>query len=490
MFRPSSIRFTLEKTYHSPTIYALSTKPGRAAIGVVRVSGPASQSILTSLTLKKTVPKPRTASVRKLYHPKTGSLLDEALVLLFLGPKSYTGEDLLELHLHGGNAVVKSVMNGIKLLNTDEYPIRYAQNGELSQRLFQNGRFDLTEVEGIRELIDAETETQRLGALTSMQGQTKQLFQEWRTEIVKNVALMTTVIDFGEDHDIDEVNDLFDVVNTNIHLLESQIDRYLNLVQRSQLLVRGIKLTLLGPPNSGKSSLLNSIANKDAAIVSDIAGTTRDSIDIPLDIGGYKIVLADTTGIREFSDDIIELEGIKRLKLKSEEGDLVVLVLPVNSDSVNQDLLDHITSLKKANKSIVLVLNKKDLVTPDQYNSLTNKFLQQLGLPLEAVHLISCHTGSGITELLNDLTTRFKTITSSDDNSIDPVLISERLQDILINDVIRGFEEFKRYKARQDVVLATESLRYSIEGIGKITGETVGIEEILGVVFSSFCIGK
>lgn len=477
----------------NPTIYALSTKPGRSAIGVVRISGTQSNYIYQQLTnnadkKEQVVPKHRLSSVRKLYSPVNRNLLlDEALTIFFKSPNTYTGEDILELHLHGGIAIIQGVLNSIKGLHDPSrgVNIRYAENGEFSKRAFINGRFDLTEIEGIREMIDAETESQRIAALSLMTGNTKQVFMKWRSEIVKNVALLTTVIDFGEDHDIDEVSTLFATVQDNINKINDEILEYLQRVQRSEILLKGIKLVLLGPPNAGKSSLLNILANKDAAIVSDIAGTTRDVIDVPLDINGFKVVVGDTAGIRQTSEaDTIEIEGIKRAKARSLSGDLILIVLPLDQPSIDQSLTDHISNLQGEGKKILVALNKADLVPSID----VNEFSKRLNIPVESFYVVSCSTGGGIEAFTQVLTDNFKSITLTENN--DPVIISARSQDLLINDVLYGFEQFKFWKENDEVVLASESLRQSVEGIGKITGETVGIEEVLDVVFSSFCIGK
>ncbi|KAK6454730.1 P-loop containing nucleoside triphosphate hydrolase protein [Scheffersomyces xylosifermentans] len=479
---------------HRPTIYALSTKMGRAALGVVRVSGPQSIFVYNKLTRTKTKPKHRLASVRKLYSPSSGILLDEALTVFFKAPNTYTGEDLLELHLHGGTAIIKSVLNSIRDLHDPNcgVNIRYAENGEFSQRAFINGRFDLTEIEGIRELIDAETETQRIASLSSLTGHTKQIFVKWREEILNNIALMTTLIDFGEDQDLEEAAQLFQTVEENIKTIQAEIEAYLNKVRSSEILLRGIKMILLGPPNAGKSSLLNFLANEDAAIVSDIAGTTRDIIDVPLDINGYKVVIGDTAGIRDRETaDKIEVEGMRRAIAKSYSCDLILAVLPLEEDNSKNSskLLDHLKSLSDLNRPIIVVLNKEDLVKdPNLKHSLLKHYASELKLDLSNFHVVSCLTGVGIDELNETLNNTFKTITLSE--TTDPIIISSRAQDILVNDVLHGFEEFCNWKHQDDVVLATESLKQSVEGIGKITGDAIGIEEILGVVFSSFCIGK
>lgn len=490
---PRRVYYSNVTTDYRPTIYALSTKLARSAIGVIRVSGSQSHYIYNRLTKTSKSPKLKIASVRKLYSQED-VLLDEALTLYFKSPRTYTGEDILELHLHGGTAIIQSVLNAIKKLHDPNkgINIRYAENGEFSRRAFINGRFDLTEIEGIREMIDAETESQRVAALSSLTGDTKKIFAEWREEIVKNVALLTTVIDFGEDHDIEEVAQLFDTVEQNMDILAGEINTFLLKVLSSEVLMKGIKLILLGPPNAGKSSLLNYLANKEAAIVSDIAGTTRDVIDVPLDINGYKVIVGDTAGIRTTTNaDKIELEGIKRAKLKSLGGDLVLIVLPLEDNSYidYSDLVSHINLLKEE-KEIVVVLNKQDLLSSSNFskNEIVQNYSEKLMLPMENFHLVSCITGDGISELMYVLTDIFKAISLTE--TTDPIVISARAQDILRNDVIYGIEQFKIWREQDDVVLASESLKQAAEGIGKITGEAIGVEEVLGVVFSSFCIGK
>lgn len=416
-------------------------------------------------------------------------MLDEALTLFFKGPNTYTGEDILELHVHGGNAIVKAVLAAIKKLHDEnsQRQIRYADHGEFSQRAFLNGRFDLTEVEGIREMIDAETESQRRSALASMTGTNKKILDKWRHDIVNNVALLTTVIDFGEEHDVEETEQLFANVDRNIDGLISEITQYLQKVRGSEILLRGIKVSLLGPPNAGKLSLLNFLSNNDTAIVSDIAGTTRDVLDVPLDIEGYKIVVGDTAGIRSLEDaDSIEKEGIKRAKQRALVGDLVLAVLPAN-ENISFEFKNHLKLLELANRPVAVIVNKSDLISGNG-SDVISRFSAELGIPTLSIFLVSCVSEEGMDQLRAGLVRQFKTISLSE--SSDPIIISARALDLLENDVLSGLNQFKVWKDAEDVVLASECLRQSVEGIGKITGQAIGVEEILGVVFSSFCIGK
>ncbi|GME69679.1 unnamed protein product [[Candida] boidinii] len=494
---------------YSPTIYALSTAPHKSAIGVIRCSGPSCTQIYKALTKSTKEPTHRRAILRNLYksldtnNSKEKEFLDQALILFFQNPNSFTGEDLLELHVHGGIAIINSVLKNIEILHTPQRPIRYAEPGEFSKRAFQNGKFDLTEVEGINEMINAETEFQRISTISSMKGENKQLFNSWRRKLVNNVALLTTIIDFGEDHEIEEIDSIFERVKLEINNLEIEIENYINKINKSEILLKGIKLTLLGPPNAGKSSLLNLLSNSNSAIVSDIAGTTRDIIDIPLDIGGFKVVIGDTAGIRDSnrSKDVIEQEGIKRAKKRSLESDLSIVLLSLTQDgkvNIEQDLLEHIKILLGNSNKLLIVINKfdlidigkdKELIKSDIVNYLNGKLnLSDSQVTNLKFQFVSCMSNEGVDELNLSLLELFKEITWSDDSN--PISISKRSKDLLKNDVLYGFEEFYNYYEMSDVVLATESLKYSIDGIGKITGQAVGVEEILGVVFSSFCIGK
>lgn len=482
------LNMLFKRCLHQPTVYALSTRPGRAAIAVVRVLGSQAKFVYQQLTGSRTTPTSRKTSVRRLFLDK--GMLDEALTVFFQAPKTYTGEDLLELHVHGGTAIVSSVLKAIQKLHDPEngVNIRYAEHGEFSKRAFMNGRFDLTEIEGIREMIDAETETQRLAALASLTGESKRVFAEWRHQLVQNVALLTTVIDFGEEHNLEETEQLFGDVERNIDALLLEIESYLRKVRGSEVLLRGIKLSLLGPPNAGKSSMLNYLANSETAIVSEIAGTTRDVIDVPLDIGGYKVIVGDTAGIRPVETaDAIEIEGMKRAKQRALVGDMVLAVVPVDQP-LSSDIKEHLQLLKDANREISVVVNKLDLLKGKDSASFVQGLSDELAISQDNIFVVSCINGEGMDHLQKSLTTQFKRLSMSENS--DPVVISARAQDLLENDVLYGLKQFKIWKENDDVLLAAECLRQSVDGIGKITGDAVGLDEILDVVFSSFCIGK
>ena len=259
-------------------------------------------------------------------------------------------------------------------------------------------------------------------------------------------------------------------------------------VRSLEILLNGIKLTLLGPPNAGKSSILNTLVNKDAAIVSEIAGTTRDALDIPCEIGGFKVVIGDTAGIRMLEKaDIIEREGIKRAIERSYLADLIIVVLDPTTTENTDELKDHLANLMKEKKNILIVLNKQDLY-PDSVNDMIEQYSVLLNVPKDLFQVVSCSSGQGMEELQELLVNKFKNLAETDES--DPVLVSSRIQDILENDILYGFNEFYKWAKQDDVVVATDCLTQSVDGIGKITGEYIDLDEILDVVFSNFCIGK
>lgn len=489
--------------------------------------------IYKELTKRKLDPTPRTIVYSTLYEPgipkKPSSMLDNAVVLYFKGPKSYTGDDILELQLHGGNAIVKSVLNALMRLHSPEqgHNIRYAEAGEFSKRAFLNGVLDLTQVEGIRDAIDAETETQRKASMAPASGRMKQLYDVWRKQIVDTMALLTALIDFSEDSDITSAQVLFQQSREKVSALLSEINAHYAQIQRSELLVSGIRLDFLGPPNAGKSFLLNRLAEREAAIVSDVPGTTRDIMELAMDISGFKVVLGDTAGLRSLDsklvvkesdnlsdstrnfanpNDQIELEGMKRAKQRFRNSDIVLCILPLSENSLNldgnpdianvhvpADILKEMNELKSLGKRILVVLNKQDLLKTDStscLNSISDEYSMALDIPKSDIALISCLTENGLSTLMDKLVGVFNNMTHNLSSGGYPIGASQRTKDILQNEVVAGLEGFLQIDDENDVVIATEELRLSAEGIGKITGQGVGVEEILGVVFSNFCIGK
>ncbi|QHS75302.1 Mss1p [Saccharomyces paradoxus] len=500
--------FARPSTSQLPTIYALSTPPNQtSAIAIIRISGTHSKYIYNQLVDSNTDPPIRKAILRNIYLPSSITakqlhgqkenkvLLDSSLLLYFQAPYSFTGEDVLELHVHGGKAVINGILKAIGSLHdrSSGKDIRFALPGDFSRRAFQNGKFDLTELEGIKDLIDSETESQRRSALSSFNGDNKILFENWRKSIVENMAQLTAIIDFADDNsqEIDNTDDIFHKVENNIICLRDEIVTFIQKVEKSTILQNGIKLVLLGAPNVGKSSLVNSLTNDDISIVSDIPGTTRDSINAMININGYKVIICDTAGIRGKSSDKIEILGIERAKKKSVQSDLCLFIVdPTNSlKFLTEDILAHLSSEAFRNKRIIIVVNKSDLVSSDEMAKAVNKIRTKFGAKYPILS-VSCKTKKGIESLTNALTSNFESLSQSSADS-SPVIVSKRVTEILKNDVLYGLEEFFNSKDfDNDIVLATENLKYASDGIAKITGQAIGVEEILDSVFSKFCIGK
>lgn len=511
LFKRALNRFsgsTKPATSHLPTIYALSTPANQtSAIAIIRVSGTHSRYIYNQLTNSTVSPPIRKAILRNIYSPSSvGSkqhhhqdgaeiLLDSSLLLYFQAPHSFTGEDVLELHVHGGKAVVNGILKAIDLLHdrSTGKDIRFALPGDFSRRAFQNGKFDLTQLEGIKDLIDSETESQRRSALSSFNGENRVLFENWRNSIIANMAQLTAIIDFADDNsqEIDNTDMIFHEVEDNITRLRDEILSFMQKVEKSSILQGGVRLVLLGAPNVGKSSLVNSLTNDDISIVSDIPGTTRDSIDAMITINGYKVIICDTAGIRANSVDKIEILGIERARKKSIQSDLCLFIVDATDfpNLLPEDISDHLSSHEFEGKRVVIVVNKSDLVSKDEMVKIVNKLEARFGVSYPIVS-VSCKTNEGIESLIDILTRNFKHLSQSDADS-SPIVVSKRVTEILRNDVFYGLEEFLNSKNfDNDIVMATENLRYASDGIAKITGQAIGIEDILDSVFSKFCIGK
>ncbi|CAI1628487.1 hypothetical protein SEUBUCD646_0M01650 [Saccharomyces eubayanus] len=502
--------FTKPATSHLPTIYALSTPANQtSAIAIIRVSGTHSRYIYNRLTNSSVSPPNRKAILRNIYLPSSvGSkqhrhhdqygakiLLDSSLLLYFQAPYSFTGEDVLELHVHGGKAVVNGILKAIDSLHdrNSGKDIRFALPGDFSRRAFQNGKFDLTQLEGIKDLIDSETESQRRSALSSFNGENRVLFENWRNSIIANMAQLTAIIDFADDNsqEIDNTDMIFHGVENNIKRLRDEIFSFIQKVEKSSILQDGIRLVLLGAPNVGKSSLVNSLTNDDISIVSDIPGTTRDSIDAMITINGYKVIICDTAGIRAKSADKIEILGIERARKKSIQSDLCLFIVDATDfpNLLPEDILNHLSSHEFEGKRVVIVVNKSDLVSKEEMVRAVNKLENRFSVSYPIVS-VSCKTKGGIELLIDILTRNFKHLSQSSADS-SPIVVSKRVTEILKNDVFYGLEEFLNSKDfDNDIVMATENLRYASDGIAKITGQAIGIEDILDSVFSKFCIGK
>ena len=429
------------------TIFSLSSGALPAGVAVVRLSGPAAHNALEALT-KKTAPELRQAGLRKIIS-RNGMMLDQALVLSFQAPFSFTGEDVVELHLHGSRAVVNAVL--LELSELDG--LRAAEAGEFSRRAFENGRLDLVEAEGLAELIAAETEMQRRLAVEQSFGGQSALYEEWARRLTHARAMIEAELDFADEDDVP--GSVAEHVRADIQRLGTELDQHISSARAGEIIRDGFKVAIVGPPNAGKSSLLNALADRDAAIVTEIAGTTRDIIHVDLDLDGYLVKLFDTAGLRE-SEDAVEQEGIRRAWNAMEEADLVLLLQPIDSD-VQQSILPQ-------HKDVLLVGSKVDLHAAD------GRF-----------HLcLSAKTGAGIEDLRTIILQRVKQVWSG---SSAPTRI--RQLDLLkdaSNSIVKAINA-------PELELRAEHLRTAANVLGRITGR-VDVEQLLDVIFSQFCIGK
>jgi tRNA modification GTPase len=437
------------------TIFALSTPPGRSGVAVVRASGPGAGAMLDALAGEPR-PAPRSAALRALRHD--GQLIDRALVLWFPAPGSFTGEDVAEFHIHGGPAVIDAMMDALMALGG-----RPADPGEFTRRAFEHGKMDLTEAEGLADLIDAETEGQRLQALSQMSGALKDLYEGWRERLITILAAIEGEIDFPDEDDVPDA--LASTAGPPLEALILEMGAHLEDAHRGERVRDGLSIALIGAPNAGKSSLLNRLARREAAIVTDIPGTTRDIVEVRLVLAGFPVTLADTAGLRE-SAEIVESEGIRRALARAEEADIRIGVVDSSDVSRNQE------SGLPLREGDLLVFNKTDIGAP-----------QTLTLPCES-RSVSARTGAGIDAVEAWLEETVRTRLSAREA---PALSRARHR----RAVTEGREALRR---GLDMVsrapeLAGEDVRLAIRAMESLTGR-IDVEDILDRVFSQFCIGK
>lgn len=479
-------RFLTQST--SQTIYALSSGQGKCGVAVIRVSGSYASEALKSMLDIHVPPKARYAHLKTIKHPLTKEILDQGLVLWFPGPKSFTGEDCFELQVHGGVAVVSAVLNALGTIPN----LRLAKAGEFTRRAFFNGKIDLTEVEGLADLIHAETEAQRRQALLQAHGHLSKVYKRWTSILVKCVAHIEAYIDFDETDTLD-LNIMKDVTES-VFKLKSELDKHLVDGRKGERLRSGVKTVILGKPNVGKSSLLNALSRKPAAIVTPIAGTTRDVLEISLDIGGYPIVLIDTAGLRFHTTDEIEKEGINRALLSYETADLVIILLDTtefvnwcksnnknNSSEFLQNCLQNmvIKSSCLLNKQHVVIFNKIDLIDKNDcfFKAVSQNFVT-----------ISCKTEENFAVLINTLTKKLEDLCGIPSEHVSMNQARHRQH---VNDCLKKLNDFliAHKSMNSDVVLMAEHLRVALKHLGKLTG-AVTTEQLLDVIFKEFCIGK
>ncbi|KAL8371875.1 hypothetical protein RB595_001601 [Gaeumannomyces hyphopodioides] len=593
---------TRHRRFKSPdedTIYALSSAHGRAGVAVIRLSGPDCLQVYQQLCPGKEVPEPRYAVVRALYEPtpgKNSDVLDSAaLVLFFPGPKSVTGEDVLELHTHGGTATVRAVLSAIvrcRACNSTE--IRYADPGEFTRRAFFNGRLDLAQVESLGDALDAETEQQRRAAVRGCSGALGRSYESWRRSLLHARAELEALIDFSEDQHFDESpRELLGNVARLARETLRSIGQHEAAGQRAELLRKGVRVALVGPPNAGKSSLMNLIVGREASIVSTEAGTTRDVVEASLDIRGYLCTFADTAGFRcaakpdgsgkrgsqqlgENRDatlspsssgtiGLVEQEGIRRARAKAEDSDVVIALAsiePVQAPGSDGARAKHriqydeetLRLAAQAHQRIVVV-NKRELVSTSELNGLIGKFKSQVLARFPGLHTaeplaVSCRecadasgdhgrlVGGGrrhapeartpgqatigltataaaactqdrdadpgsVQALVDGLARSFESLTSLPPDMQDLLGVTERQRQLLARcrDHLEDFlaeagcdldETAPDADQDPDVVLAAEHLRYAANTLASITGDgdAGDVEEVLGVIFEKFCVGK
>ena len=443
------------------TIYALSTVFGKSGVAVFRVSGiDAIKTIekLTDINIGKL--KSRYAYFTSLKNISDGSLLDKALVIYFKNPHSFTGEDTVEIHSHGSKAVIAGIMDNLSKIEN----YRLAEAGEFSKRAFYNNKMDLTEAEGLADLIDAETKEQQKYALRQMSGELKGLYDGWREELVKTLAHVEAYIDFPEEDIPEEV--VIGLENTVFKVKES-IKNHLSQKNQGEKLREGFRVVIIGEPNAGKSSLLNTLAKREAVIVSDIAGTTRDAIDVYMDINGYPVIFTDTAGLRETKEEIEQI-GITIAQSRAKEADMIIGLI----DGQNINFVRFNELAKHGKDNILYVINKSDYLTDEQRSKYEK----------EGYLIISAKYQIGIDELFKVIENHI----SRQFTSTSGALITRQRYREALNDVLEYLTEFNLNKP---IELAAEDVRMAARSIGKITGR-IEINEILDKIFGSFCIGK
>ncbi|MEM7301371.1 MAG: tRNA uridine-5-carboxymethylaminomethyl(34) synthesis GTPase MnmE [Pseudomonadota bacterium] len=432
------------------TIFALSSGDLPSGVAIVRISGDQVDSAMKRIS--GVVPSARSMTYSEFKDPISGDPLDRGLCVRFPGPNSFTGEDVGEFHLHGGIAVVEGFIRSLSAMNG----FRLAEAGEFTRRAFENGKLDLTEVEGIGDLIDAETEEQKKLALRQAGGSLRKLYEQWRERIVRCRALIEAELDFSDEDDVP--GSVSDQVWVDVQQLCSEISNHLADDRVGEIIRDGFQVSLAGKPNAGKSSLLNVLARRDIAIVTEQAGTTRDVLEVPLDIDGMKVVLKDTAGLRE-TTDLVESEGIRRAKLAMNSSDLVLWL--TEDEPTDKEL-------GQVDVPIVIVQTKTDL-TGEQHDW--------------AAISISAKTGVGVEQLIDSIRNRIEINSVSESGVISRKRHRDNLR--LCFEQLNRSVEMETYP----IELRSEELRKAGDHIGRITGK-VDVEDLLDVVFSSFCIGK
>ncbi len=442
------------------TIYALSSGPGISGIAVIRISGEDTSKAIELMT-GKGVPKPRVATLRKINKINTSELIDEGLILWFPGPESYTGEDMAEIQVHGSKAVVDALHANISKIEN----CRLAEPGEFTRLAFQNGKINLLKAESVADLISSETEIQRQQAIKIMNGRSADKFTYLREKLLKILSHVEAKIDFPDE---DLPNNILNEIKKSSDEVLKNIENILDDQKVGERIREGFKIAILGPTNAGKSSLLNHLSKRDVAIVSEIAGTTRDVIETHLNIEGYPVIVSDTAGIRESKNEI-EKKGIKLSLNRAEEADLKLVVV----DAKNLSFTDVLRKLLDENA--ILVINKSDLLKKD------------LDPEIKKIN----HVIISIKDNLNidDLILKIKNNLKSKFITNDDILITRERHRQHLQQCLDHLKNFNKKNEIEDFDKAAEDLRLATRHLGMIVGK-VDVEEILGSIFNDFCIGK
>lgn len=440
------------------TIFALASAPGRAGVAVIRVSGPRTGDVLDAVAgLPR--PKPRLAVLRA-FRSDSGAVIDQGLALWFKGPASFTGEDCAEFHVHGGSAVIEALADRLMALGA-----RPAEAGEFTRRAFQNGKMDLTEAEGLADLIDAETEGQREQALSQMTGSLRSLYEDWREQLISVLAAIEGEVDFPDEEDVPDT--LSDTAGPPLEALSQALTRHLDDGRRGERVREGFSIALIGEPNAGKSTLLNALARRDAAIVTDIPGTTRDVVEVRLVLGGFPVIIADTAGLRDAADQV-EAEGVRRALERAERADLRLGVVDVSRETRPDKLLGTLRT------NDALILNKMDqgqaLHLSDELGMTRFKLCAKSGEGLSALE------GWLERQVIERLSRREA-----------PALSRARHRQA----VERALDHLKAAQSQlaRAPELAASDVHLAIRALESLTGR-IDVEDVLDRVFSQFCIGK
>ncbi|MBH67205.1 MAG: tRNA uridine-5-carboxymethylaminomethyl(34) synthesis GTPase MnmE [Rhodospirillaceae bacterium] len=441
-------------TRYDETIFALATTPGRSSIAVIRISGELAKTVCGIFNFQ--APPPRVAGVRALEDARRK--LDEAMVIFFEGPRSFTGEDMVELHLHGGRAVVEAILGALG----KQPGLRMAEAGEFTKRAVINGKIDLTEAEGVNDLISAQTEAQRVQSLHQMEGGPGKQFNEWCNTMVQMAAHVEAYIDFPEE---EIPKDILAGIEGNINSMIDDMEDHLNDNRRGEILRDGLRVAVIGPPNAGKSSFVNWLAQRDIAITSDQAGTTRDIIEVSLDLDGYPAVLADTAGLRE-SIDPLETKGIERAREWAKMADIRIILVAA------PELRCWQKSWAPTGPDDIVIINKIDLENPVN---------QPPGMLK-----ISLKKKEGLTSVLE----RLHAVAKNKMSGQEPAIITKARHREALEASVAGLKRAQQtIRGACEPELLAEDFRATIQSLGRVTGR-VDIEDLLDVIFNDFCIGK